>query len=157
MRGGGGGGLVELRLQTIKKKSSIILTELTWRPRNRYCPSSSETVSSWKDSQLSSPMALLIQENKTQKKCIKKKVLFLLTKLLKHQQTSTAMPFSGSPFSDDTKPKQLRAEKDSHDVSKKVISHPEGSETAARPDCIEWRHGFDVRGRYNTHKNGVNC
>ena len=88
-------------------------------------------------------MAWLIQENKTQKNALKKnnktkqKVLFLLTKLLKHQQTSTAMPFSGSPFSDDTKPKQLRGEKDSHDVSKKVISHPEGSDTAAWPDCIE--------------------
>ena len=57
---------------SIKKKSSVILPELTWRPRNRYCPSSSETVSSWKDSQLSSPMAWLIQENKTQKNALKK-------------------------------------------------------------------------------------
>ena len=58
-----------------------------------------------------------------------------LTKLLNHQQTSTAMPFSGSPFSDDTKPKQLRGEKDSHDVSEKVISQTEGPETAAWLDC----------------------
>ena len=58
---------------SIKKKSSVILPELTWRPRNRYCPSSSETVSSWKDSQLSSPMAWSIQENKTQKNAFKKK------------------------------------------------------------------------------------
>ena len=73
-------------------------------------------------------MAWLIQENKTQKIAQKnKKVCFLLTKLIKHQQTSTAMPFSGSPFSDDTKPKQLRGEKTVTMLVKKVISHPERS------------------------------
>ena len=37
------------------------------------------------------------------------------------------MPFSGSPFSDDTKPKQLRGEKTVTMLVKKVISHPERS------------------------------